>query len=188
MNIVTILGTITKDIELKYTQSNTPIASFSIAYNKKWKTQDGTMQEKASFFDVTAFGKQGEVINQYFNKGSRILISGELEQQQWKAQDGTNRSKVIINLNSFDFIDKKESQSNSTQQGGYAPQQSYQPSQQSYQQPTQGYQPSQQQGYTPSQQGYQPSQQQSQQGYAPPPQQMPQQPPAIDVNEEDVPF
>jgi len=108
LNNVQILGTITRDIELKYTQSSTAIASFGIAYNDRWKDQQGQQQDKAHFFDVTAFGKTAENLNQYFRKGSRILISGSLNFESWQDQQGNNRSKVTIKLERFDFIDKKD--------------------------------------------------------------------------------
>lgn len=117
MNTVIILGTLTKDVELKYLQSGNAAGNFSIAYNKKYKGQDGQLVEKVSFFDVGCFGKMAETINQFFHKGSRILIEGELEQQTWKAQDGTNRSKIIIRLDKFSFIDKKEQQDGGQQRG-----------------------------------------------------------------------
>ncbi len=107
MNTVIILGTITKEIEVKYTQSGAVIASFSVAYNERYKDKTGQQVDKAMFFDVTAFGKQGETINQYFHKGSRILIEGSLDFQSWKTQDGSNRSKVGIKLNGFTFVDRK---------------------------------------------------------------------------------
>jgi len=112
MNVVHILGTITRDIDIRYTQGGTAIASFSIAYNERYKNQAGEQIDKSHFFDCTAFGRTAEVINQYFHKGSRILVSGSLDQQTWTAQDGTNRSKVGIKVNAIDFIDKKPSQSN----------------------------------------------------------------------------
>jgi len=108
MNKIQILGTITKDIELKYTQTGAAIASFSIAYNERYMDKNGQQVDKAMFFDVTAFNKKAEVLNQYFHKGSRILIDGSLDYQTWTAQDGTNRSKVGIKLNNFDFIDRKQ--------------------------------------------------------------------------------
>ena len=97
----------TKDCELKYAQSGTAIGSFGIAVNKKIKNQSGGYDDKAMFFDVTAFGKTAENINKYFGKGSRILSSGELEFQQWE-KDGQKRSKVGIVCQQFDFIDKKD--------------------------------------------------------------------------------
>ena len=106
MNNIQILGNMTRDCELKYAQSGTAIGSFGIAVNKKIKNQSGGYDDKAMFFDVTAFGKTAENINKYFGKGSRILISGELEFQQWE-KDGQKRSKVGIVCQQFDFIDKK---------------------------------------------------------------------------------
>lgn len=108
MNTLQILGTITRDIELKYLANRKAVANFSIAYNKKYTGADGKLVEKVSFFDVSCFGKQAERIDKFFGKGSRILIQGELEQQTWKANDGSNRSKALIRLEKFDFIDKQE--------------------------------------------------------------------------------
>jgi len=171
MNSVNIIGRIGKEIELKYLQNGNAVANFSIAINQDYK-KDGQKVEKTSWFDITTFGKTAENVNQYFRKGSMIGITGELEQQAWKAPDGTNRSKVIIKMQSFTFIDKKEQQDNQQQQG-YSQQQ-----QQSYQQQPQM---SQQQGYqTPTQQqSYQPQPQMQQQ--------MPMQHPAIE-NDEEIPF
>ena len=116
MNNIQILGNMVRDCELKYAQSGTAIGSFGIAVNKKVKNQSGGYDDKAMFFDVTAFGKTAENINKYFGKGSRILISGELDFQQWE-KDGQKRSKVGIVCQQFDFIDKKDSQST---QDGYS--------------------------------------------------------------------
>lgn len=125
MNNINIIGTICKDIELKYLPSSVAIASFSIAVNQDYKKQDGTKVEKTSFFDVKVIGKQSETVNKFFNKGSRIGISGELEQETWKAQDGTNRNRVVIKLQSFTFIDKKSNNSQTNNNGAYQQQQQY---------------------------------------------------------------
>jgi len=144
MNNINIIGRIGKEIELRYLQSGSAVASFSIAVDQSYK-KDGQKIEKTSWFDVSAFGKIAETVNSFFNKGSMIGISGELEQQTWKAQDGSNRSKVIIKLQNLTFIDKKDN----NQQGGQAPQQ-----QQNYGQQQQGqqYQPQGQQQYGQPQQ------------------------------------
>jgi len=133
MNSVNIIGRIGKDIELKHLQSGSAVANFSIAVDQSYK-KDGQKVEKTSWFDINCFGKTSEIIKQYFFKGSMIGISGELEQQTWTDQQGQNRSKVVIKLKDFTFIDKKQD----NQQG------------QNYQQP-------QQQQYTPpaQNQGYQ---------------------------------
>lgn len=141
MNLVVIMGTITRDPEVKYTQSGSAIVSFGIATNDRWKDANGQQQEKAHFFDVTAFGRQAETINQYFHKGSRILIEGSLDYQAWKAQDGSNRSKVGIKLSRFTFVDKakdNQGQQQQPQQGGYGQaQQTPQPQYQQQQAPQQ---------------------------------------------------
>tara|TARA_R110002073_G_scaffold131310_1_gene278018 strand:+ start:1020 stop:1442 length:423 start_codon:yes stop_codon:yes gene_type:complete len=123
MNNINIIGRIGKEIELKFLPSGSAIANFSIAVNQDYKKQDGSKVEKTSWFEITAFGKTAENINNFFNKGSMIGISGELEQQTWTAQDGTNKSKVIIKLQSFTFIDKKQENPQQQQQSYNAPQQ-----------------------------------------------------------------
>jgi single-strand DNA-binding protein len=116
MNNVQILGTITREIELKYTQSGVAIGSFGIAYNEKRKQQDGSYGDVAHFFDITAFGKTAENINSYFQKGSRILLNGSLDFQSWTDNEGKKRSKVGIKVDSFDFIDKRDNSQPQTQQ------------------------------------------------------------------------
>ena len=113
MNSVNIIGTMTRDVELKYLPSGTPIGSFAIAVNQYYKDKQGQKIEKTSFFDVKVVGKQSETINQYFHKGSRIGVTGSLEQETWTAQDGNARSRVIIKLEGFSFIDKKSDNQNS---------------------------------------------------------------------------
>lgn len=136
MNNTNIIGRIGKEIELKYLPTGSAVANFSIAVNQDYKRQDGTKVEKTSWFDISVFGKQAETVNNFFHKGSMIGITGELEQQTWQDQSGANRSKVIIKLQNFTFIDKKsdnQQSQNNQQQGGYnAPQQ-----QQQYQAPQQ---------------------------------------------------
>jgi len=124
MNSVNIIGRIGKEIELKYLPTGSAVASFSIAVNQDYKKQDGTKVEKTSWFDITAFGKTAENVNKFFGKGSMIGIRGELEQQTWQDQQQQNRSKVIIRMMSFTFMDKKQdSQQQPTQQNYNAPQQ-----------------------------------------------------------------
>ena len=104
MNKVQILGTITRDIELQYAPSGTAIAKVGIAVNKRY-TSNGEKKEEVSYFNCVAFGKTGENINTYFQKGSRILISGELKEDRWE-KDGHKHSRVSILIDGFDFIDK----------------------------------------------------------------------------------
>lgn len=127
MNNVNVIGTMTRSLELKYLTTGTPVGSFAIAVNQDYKKQDGTKVEKTSFFDIKVIGKQSEIINQYFSKGSRIGITGELEQETWQDNQGQNRSKVVIKLEQFSFIDRK---SNDNQGQKSQTQNNYQPKQQ----------------------------------------------------------
>lgn len=102
MNSLQIMGRLTRDVELKTIPSGTSIANFSIAFSEKYKDK-----ENLYFFDCVAWGKTGEIIQKYFSKGERILVNGSLQQERWQQDDGKNRSKVAINVRSFDFIEKK---------------------------------------------------------------------------------
>jgi len=140
-NKVIMVGNLTRDIELKYIPSGAAIAKGAIATSHKYKLQSGEQKEEVCFLDFNVFGKQAEVINQYVRKGSKVLLEGRLVFEQWTAQDGTNRSRHSLRVETFKFLDSKNS--NAGQQGGYnqpAQQQQYQAPQQqnSYNQPQGG--------------------------------------------------
>ena len=162
MNSVNLVGNVTRDIEIRYAQAGSAIANTGIAVNKKWKDQNGQERDKTMFIDLSFFGRQAEVANQYLRKGDPVAITGELDFQQWTAQDGSKRSKHVISVSRMKMIGtKRDSQGN----GGQPQQQGYgQPQQQSYGQPQQqGYGQTQQQGYGQTQQqGYGQPQQASQ--------------------------
>ncbi|RLA77008.1 MAG: hypothetical protein DRG30_01415 [Epsilonproteobacteria bacterium] len=140
MNSVNLIGNITRDIELTYAQSGTAIAKFGMAMNKSVKNQSGGYDNKPIYVDLTAFGKTAETLNQYFRKGKKIAIEGELNFEQWTAQDGQKRSKLSVTVNRLHFVEPKEQ---GQQQGGQQPQQ---------QQQGQTYQPQGQQQYGQQQQ------------------------------------
>lgn len=94
LNTVVIIGRLTRDSELKYTQGGTAVSKFAIACNKRRKDGD-QWKDEASFFDVVLWGKSAEGLNQYLTKGKQVAIEGELNQNRW-TQDGQNRSKVEI--------------------------------------------------------------------------------------------
>ena len=105
MNNVSIIGNITKDIELKYTQNNKAVVTVSIAVNEGYGEN-----QKTYFIDVQAWEKQAENLAKYCGKGSKIAVSGKLIQQTWE-HDGKNQSKVLVQAFSVMFLDiKKEGQ------------------------------------------------------------------------------
>jgi single-strand DNA-binding protein len=102
INIVVLVGRLTRDAELKYTNSGQSICRFSVAVNRNRKQGDQWVDE-ASFFDVDYWGKGGEAVNQYLTKGKQVAIEGELRQDRWE-QDGQSRSKVIVNATNVQLL------------------------------------------------------------------------------------
>jgi single-strand DNA-binding protein len=94
LNHVVLIGRLTRDAELKYTNAGSAICKFSIAVNRRRKSGDSWVDE-ANFFDIAAWGKMGESLNQYLTKGKQVAVEGELRQNRWE-QDGQPRSKVEI--------------------------------------------------------------------------------------------
>ena len=106
-NQIILGGNLTRDIEIRYTQSGTAVGSTGIAVNKKFKTQTGEQKEEVMFVDLTFFGRTAEIANQFLRKGSQVLVTGELKLDQWEAQDGTKRSKHQVTVNNMQMIGSK---------------------------------------------------------------------------------
>ena len=104
-NKVILMGNLTRDPQLKYLPSQTAVTEFGLACNRKFKTQAGEDKEEVTFVDCTAFGRTGEVINQYFTKGKPIFIEGRLKYDQWEdKQGGGKRSKITVVVENFQFV------------------------------------------------------------------------------------
>jgi single-strand DNA-binding protein len=104
-NKVILLGNLTRDPQLKHLPSNTAVVEFGVACNRKFRTANGEDKEEVTFVDVTSFGKQAEVINQYFQKGKPIFIEGRLKFDSWEdKQGGGKRSKLTVVIENFQFV------------------------------------------------------------------------------------
>lgn len=98
-------GNLTADPKVKYLPSQTAAVEFSVAVNRKYRTQAGEDREEVTFVDCTAFAKTGELIAQYFVKGRPIFVEGRLRQDVWDAKDGSGkRSKLSVIVDEFQFI------------------------------------------------------------------------------------
>lgn len=106
-NKVLLMGNLTRDIELRYTPNNTAVANIGIAVNRKWRNQQGELQEETSFVDCEAWGRTAEVMNQYLAKGRPVFVEGRLKLDQWQDQQGQNRSKLKVVIEAFEFIDSR---------------------------------------------------------------------------------
>lgn len=104
INQVMLMGNLTRDPELRTTPGGQTVCSFSMAINRSWQDQSGQQQDAVDYFDVTAWGKLGELIAQYLSKGRRCLVQGRLSQRSWE-QDGQKRNKVEVVASDVTFLD-----------------------------------------------------------------------------------
>ncbi len=106
MNIVTLIGRVTKDIELKQTNSGKSVISFTLAVDKDFKNEDGTRD--AYFIDCVAFEKRAEAISKYVGKGDRLGINGKISTRTYQRNDGSNAKAVEIIVEGFEFLESKK--------------------------------------------------------------------------------
>lgn len=126
-NKIVLVGHLTRDIELKYTQSGAAIGKSAIAVTRKYST-NGEKREEICFVDITFFGKSAEIANQYLTKGSKLLIEGVLKFEQWTDQNGQPRSKHSIAVESMEMLGDAKQNNQGYQQGASKkPQQQKQP-------------------------------------------------------------
>ena len=102
-NKVILMGNLTRDPEVRSTPNGQSVANFTLAVNRTWRGADGNTQESVSYIDCVAWGKTGEVIAQYLQKGRALLVSGRLDQRSWE-QDGQKRSKIEVIVEDFNFV------------------------------------------------------------------------------------
>lgn len=143
-NKVVLVGNLTRDIELRYTTTGVAIGNSSIAVTRKFTT-NGEKREETCFIDISFFGKQAEIANQYLQKGSKLLIEGRLKFDQWQDNNGQTRSKHTISVENMEMLGGGQANgqqggfNQSSNQGGYA-QNGYQNNNQGYNAQRQQYQ------------------------------------------------
>lgn len=104
-NRIILIGNLTKDPELRYTPQGTPVSTFRIAVNTRYK-QSEESREDTLFIDVVTFGKQAETCSQYLNKGKSVLVEGRLQERRWESE-GQQKSKVEVVAQTVRFLSKK---------------------------------------------------------------------------------
>ncbi len=103
-NRVILIGNLTRDPELRYLPSNTAVCEFGMAVNRRRRDREGNTREDVCFIDISAFGKPGEIINQYMRRGQPMLVEGHLRYDTWTGQDGQKRSKHSVVVENFQFL------------------------------------------------------------------------------------
>ena len=109
-NKVFLMGNLTRDPEIRYTPSGTALTKFGLAVSRSFKSKDGQQHDDTCFVDITAFGRQAEVISEYCSKGQPLFVEGRLEFSQWEDQSGQRRSKLAVVLESFQFLGSRRDQ------------------------------------------------------------------------------
>jgi len=96
-NSITLVGNVTRDPELRFTNSGQPTASFGLAVNRRWQNrQTQEWEEQVSFFDIVCWREMAENVSESIQKGSRVVVTGRLEQRSWETSDGDKRSKIEV--------------------------------------------------------------------------------------------
>lgn len=120
-NKIVLVGNLTRDIELRYSQSGMAIAKTAIATSRKF-TSNGEKKEEVMFIDITFFGRSAEIANQYLRKGSKILSEGRLNFEQWVDQNGAKRSKHSVTVENMQMLDSRSDGQNQANSDQYQPQ------------------------------------------------------------------
>jgi len=103
-NKVILIGNLTRDPQMSYLPSQTPVVELGLAVNRRWRGQDGQQREDTCFIDCRAYGKTAETLNQYVRKGNPILLEGRLQYDTWEGKDGVKRSKHRVIVERFQFL------------------------------------------------------------------------------------
>jgi len=121
INKAILVGRLGGDPEVRYTQSGDAVANFTVATNRKWKSQDGEMQEHTEWHRVVAFRRLGEICGEYLSKGSLVYIEGRIQTRQWEDQNGNKRYTTEIVAFEMKMLDSRGSGQGGGQFSGEEP-------------------------------------------------------------------
>ena len=110
LNKVILIGNLTRDPEMRYTNSGTPVVTFGMATNKSWKDSEGETKELAEFHNLVAWNKMAEICQQLLAKGMKVYIEGSLNTRSWEGEDGATKYKTEIRVEDMILLDSKGKQ------------------------------------------------------------------------------
>ena len=110
LNKVILIGNLTRDPEMRYTNSGTPVVTFGMATNKSWKDASGDTKELAEFHNIVAWTKMAEICQQLLAKGMKVYIEGSLNTRSWEGEDGVTKYKTEIRVDDMILLDNKGKQ------------------------------------------------------------------------------
>jgi single-strand DNA-binding protein len=97
---------LTRNPEVRYTPNGTPVTSFALAINRRFR-QAEDLREEVCYIDIVVFGKQAEHCGQYLSKGNGVIVDGRLQQRRWETEDGQKRSKHEVVAQTITFLPKR---------------------------------------------------------------------------------
>jgi len=104
-NKVMLIGNLTRDPELRYTQSGSALVNFGLAVNRRYRNRNtNEMVEETTFVDIEGWGAAAETFNQYMRKGRPVFVEGRLRLDTWEGKDGSKRSKLVVVMENFQFL------------------------------------------------------------------------------------
>ena len=104
-NQAIVMGNLTRDPELRTTPSGQSVVSFAVATNRTWVDGSGERKEAVEYHEIVAWGKLGELANQYLSKGRKVMVVGRLQTQSWE-KDGVKRQRTEIVASDINFLDR----------------------------------------------------------------------------------
>ena len=118
LNKIILMGRLTRDPELRHTQSGVSVASFSLAVDRDFKDRN-TGEKATDFIDVVAWRQTGEFVSKYFTKGRMAVVEGRLQMRDWTDRDGNKRRSAEVVADNVYFGDSRRDGDNGGYQGGY---------------------------------------------------------------------
>ncbi len=121
LNHITIMGRLTRDPELRYTQSQTPVASFTLAVDRDFGSRDGG-EKQTDFIDCVAWRQTAEFVSKYFTKGSMAVVSGRLQIRDWTDREGGKRrsAEVVVDNMYFGESRRRDGDSGDSRSNSYS--------------------------------------------------------------------
>jgi len=118
LNQIVLMGRLVRDPELRYTQSQTPVASFRIAVDRDFGGRDGA-ERQTDFIDIVAWRQSAEFVSKYFTKGSMIIVTGRLQMRDWTDKEGNKRTSAEVVADRVMFGESKRSRDENAGGGSY---------------------------------------------------------------------
>lgn len=118
LNKVMIIGHLGRDPEMRYTPTNRPVTSFSLASTRNWTTAEGEKRSETEWFNIVAWGSLAEICNQYLKKGQQVYVEGRLQTRRWEDEQGNKRSAVEIVAREMIMLGERRERPEGEPEGG----------------------------------------------------------------------